>query len=365
MIFGLSMLWSCKSYYVQSPGARLTIAPLEEDNFAKIRNLHAEVTLKKYFGLVKVPRISTGSIHLERFIIKRKKGKPVQELEEAEAFAVYTLINQHPELDFIVNPTFKREQVNTIFSEITKVEVWATGARIRTDSEKEPDKDFDGVFDFEDKCPDVFGLRTFEGCPPDTTADTDKDGVADYKDDCREIPGLAKFSGCPDSDGDGIVDTKDKCPDIVGTLEQQGCPEITEIEPETKVEIAREIKKVELKKEEKEVVKTAFENLEFEFGTATISDKSINPLETLASLLTKNSVYRLYAAGHTDNVGSKKDNLTLSQKRAEAVKSFLINKGVKPENIVTVAYGAKYPIADNETDAGRAKNRRVELIIIQ
>ncbi|MBN4051998.1 OmpA family protein [Cytophagaceae bacterium AH-315-L13] len=361
----ISCLVSCKSYYTQIPSTPIKIAALGEDNFVKIRNLSAEITITKYFGFIKVPRISTGAIHMERFIIKRKKGKPVQKLEEGEAYAVYTLINQHPELDFIVNPNFTRTVTSTFFSEVTTVTCHATGARIRTDSEREPDKDFDGVFDFEDECPETFGLRQFKGCPADSTADTDKDGIVDFRDDCPDVAGLKKYSGCPDSDGDGIIDKKDNCPEIVGTWENQGCPEIVVKAPETKMEITRDIKKVELKKEEKEVLKTAFNNLEFEFGTATITVESIPSLEILANLILKNPEYKLYAAGHTDNVGSKKANLKLSQNRADAVKNFLINKGIKPENIITVAYGEKYPVGSNETEGGRAKNRRVELIIIQ
>ena len=83
------------------------------------------------------------------------------------------------------------------------------------------DSDKDGVSDKKDKCPDVPGLKEFEGCP-----DTDGDGIQDGEDDCPEEAGSVENNGCPDSDGDGVADKDDECPNEAGT--NNGCPEVKE-----------------------------------------------------------------------------------------------------------------------------------------
>jgi OOP family OmpA-OmpF porin len=82
------------------------------------------------------------------------------------------------------------------------------------------DRDKDGISDEKDKCPDVPGLKEFEGCP-----DTDEDGIPDNEDDCPEEIGSKELKGCPDSDGDGVADKDDLCPDVAGSIEMQGCPD--------------------------------------------------------------------------------------------------------------------------------------------
>ena len=76
------------------------------------------------------------------------------------------------------------------------------------------DRDKDGVNDKKDKCPDVPGLKEFEGCP-----DTDEDGVPDPQDDCPEVAGPAENNGCPDTDGDTVLDKDDACPEVAGLVE--------------------------------------------------------------------------------------------------------------------------------------------------
>jgi outer membrane protein OmpA-like peptidoglycan-associated protein/opacity protein-like surface antigen len=82
------------------------------------------------------------------------------------------------------------------------------------------DTDGDGVTDAKDRCPDVPGLASLDGCP-----DRDGDGVADKKDDCPDLAGPADLKGCPDTDGDGIVDPKDDCPQVAGGIKMNGCPD--------------------------------------------------------------------------------------------------------------------------------------------
>lgn len=75
--------------------------------------------------------------------------------------------------------------------------------------------------------------------------------------------------------------------------------------------------------------------------------------------------WRLKISGHTDNVGSAKANLVLSQKRAEAVKKYLMSKGVPADRFKVEWFGGTKPIASNKTELGRQKNRRVEMLIIE
>ncbi len=106
------------------------------------------------------------------------------------------------------------------------------------------------------------------------------------------------------------------------------------------------------------------ENVEYDFNKATIRSTSYNTLNDLyeAMLIKPNLVIEI--GGHTDNVGDDKINQQLSQRRADAVKQYLVKKGIKPERIQTKGYGESMPIATNDSDKGRQKNRRTEVKII-
>ncbi len=242
-----------------------------------------------------------------------------------------------------------------------------------------PDRDGDGVPDHLDRCPDAAGPAKFEGCPdsdsdgvPDhldgcpTVAakgktsgcpDSDGDGIDDHLDACPTKRGVAKFEGCPDADFDGVPDHQDDCPFVYGTPENKGCP-LVPAPPATE-------ELVELTAEEADIVREAFENLEFETGKAVIRDESKGMLIELANLLRKQSSYRLRLDGHTDNVGSEASNLKLSQDRAQAVKQYLGSRGVGATRILTEGYGASRPVDTNTTAEGRQRNRRVEMKIIR
>lgn len=206
-----------------------------------------------------------------------------------------------------------------------------------------PDTDGDGIYDDRDKCPDVPGLPELDGCP---FSDSDNDGIRDLDDKCPDLPGPIENHGCPyaDTDEDGIIDIEDHCPNTPGPRENNGCPEIT--------------------REDREVLKHAFNNLEFETGKAVISASSFESLDKLAALLLEKPQYFLLIEGHTDNVGSRESNLILSRNRAEAVKKYLMKKGVTEDRILTKYYGPDKPVADNNTEEGRQQNRRVEMTVI-
>lgn len=203
-----------------------------------------------------------------------------------------------------------------------------------------PDSDGDKVIDRQDSCPFLAGLSRFHGCP-----DTDNDTIPDYKDHCPNVPGDASNYGCPlkDTDKDGVPDKEDKCPNVAGIKANKGCPEI--------------------KKEEEDVLKLAFKNLEFETGNAIIKKSSYPSLTKLADLMKRHPTWFLSIAGHTDNVGGYEYNMNLSKNRAKAVGDYLIAKGVNPEMLKLYWYGYNYPVADNTTASGRQKNRRVEFKI--
>ncbi len=113
--------------------------------------------------------------------------------------------------------------------------------------------------------------------------------------------------------------------------------------------------------EEAKIIETAMSNLEFESGKAIIKEGSFPYLNGLAELLVKHPEWSVKLAGHTDNVGKAAANMQLSQDRAASVKNYLTNKGVQAANIESEGFGSTKPIASNNTAAGRAKNRRVEV----
>lgn len=206
-----------------------------------------------------------------------------------------------------------------------------------------PDTDEDGLFDFIDECPLVAGPKENKGCP---WPDSDNDGILDKDDECPTLSGPIENKGCPykDTDGDGLLDKDDDCPNTPGPKSNQGCPEI--------------------EKELIEVLKTAFDNLEFEVAKDIILAGSFSSLDELADVLMKKPSWKLEITGHTDNVGDDASNLILSKKRAEAVKTYLSSKGVNVDRFVIQYYGETKPIADNSTAEGRAKNRRVEMKVV-
>ncbi|MBZ0169582.1 MAG: OmpA family protein, partial [Kofleriaceae bacterium] len=200
-----------------------------------------------------------------------------------------------------------------------------------------PDADRDGVPDSADKCPNTpVGVKVdATGCP----LDSDGDGVADYKDQCPNTPAGVKVdaTGCPlDSDGDGVADYKDQCPGTPAGVKvnQLGCP-----------------------KREPIVLK----GVNFAFNSAELTPPSLTILDGVAEILTKHPDVKVIIAGHTDSIGTAQYNKKLSQRRTESVRNYLISRGVNAANLTAVGFGEEKPIASNDTDEGRANNRRVEL----
>lgn len=205
-----------------------------------------------------------------------------------------------------------------------------------------PDKDGDGIADSDDKCPDVAGVARYQGCP---IPDTDKDGINDEEDKCPTEFGVARYQGCPipDTDGDGVNDEEDKCINEKGPASNFGCPVISE-------EIVKRVNR-------------AAQNIFFSTGSSKLLAKSFSKLNDVVSILKENPSYKVNIDGHTDNTGKADKNQTLSEQRAASVKTYLVSKGIDESRLASAGYGQDKPVADNKTAAGRAKNRRVEMTL--
>ncbi len=225
-----------------------------------------------------------------------------------------------------------------------------------------PDSDEDGIPDPSDQCPnekeDTDGFKDTDGC---ADPDNDLDGIADELDECGEEPeiknGFKDEDGCPDevpdTDKDGIPDNKDKCPTRPETLngfeDEDGCPD-------------RGVSLVEVGTEEIKILQRV------EFDTASDKIKgatSFSVLDAVAAALKNNpQIFLLEIGGHTDNQGDAKFNKELSQKRANAVMTYLTGKGIAAGRLQANGYGQEKPIGDNATAAGKQKNRRVEFKVL-
>ena len=213
------------------------------------------------------------------------------------------------------------------------------------------DRDQDGVIDTEDACPDVAGVRTSDpktnGCP----SDRDQDGVIDTEDACPDVAGVRtddpKTNGCPsDRDHDGIVDTLDACPDEPGPANQDpkknGCP--LAFIRDHQIQITEQVK--------------------FRFGLAAL-DPASDPVLTavLKVIQTHTDITTIRIEGHTDNKGSAALNKNLSAARATAVAKWLVKNGIDKSKLSSAGFGPDKPLDTNDTDSGRANNRRVEFHI--
>lgn len=257
--------------------------------------------------------------------------------------------------------------------------------------EPEKDKDGDGLLDKSDRCAteaeDMDGYRDNDGCPdldndldhvPDTTdrcpnepedaddildedgcpeLDADQDAVPDGSDRCpleaEDQDGNADQDGCPegetDADSDGVPDHRDACPDQPIRAGQNprtsdGCPRLAEIS-ENKIVIT--------------------DVIYFEEGKAKILPESTAVLEAVAQVLRDHlEVTDLLIEGHTNDVGAEDYNYKLSDARAKAVMEWLVVAGIDRNRLAAKGYGETRPIVPNDTEEGRAVNRRVEFTIL-
>ena len=216
------------------------------------------------------------------------------------------------------------------------------------------DSDGDTIPDKDDKCPFAgrAGYIDEFGCSPDRDGDT----VPDYMDLCPDEGGRVDKNGCPitlDTDGDTIPDIKDSCPTEPETFngyeDEDGCPDA---DPDALVELSAG--KINIK-----------EQVFFETSKAVIKSESFELLDQVAKLLVDNPhVGNVTVEGHTDSRGKYKYNVKLSQDRAESVMNYLIKRGVEASRLNAIGYGPDRPIDTNDTSEGRARNRRVEFVVL-
>jgi OOP family OmpA-OmpF porin len=232
------------------------------------------------------------------------------------------------------------------------------------------DSDGDGFLDRLDKCVQVPGISP-DGCPPPAPVDTDGDGFFDPDDNCVDVPGTAP-DGCPDSDGDGFKDPVDKCPQVAGIV-PDGCPSpdtdgdgilndkdsCIEL-PETKNgykdrdgcpdEVPKAVAKFS------GVIKGIY----FDVDKTTIKPNSRGTLDAAVKVLKEFDDVHLEISGHTDSDGKREHNIELARGRAEAVRSYMVGKGIAESRLVTRGAGPDEPIAANDTKKNKALNRRIE-----
>ena len=205
----------------------------------------------------------------------------------------------------------------------------------------EGDRDGDGFLDSQDSCPDQPGIAP-DGCPE---KDSDGDGFLDSKDKCPAVPGVDP-DGCPppDKDGDGVIDANDKCIDIPETKnnyqDADGCPD----------ELPKDVQKFT----------GVIQGIFFDVDKDTIKPQSKKTLDAAVKVLKEFGDVKVEVSGHTDSDGDRQHNVDLSQRRADAVKKYLVDKGIDTARITTRGAGPDQPIADNTTKDGKAKNRRIE-----
>ncbi|WP_299883377.1 OmpA family protein [uncultured Lacinutrix sp.] len=232
-----------------------------------------------------------------------------------------------------------------------------------------PDADADGIEDSKDDCPNVAGLAEFNGCP-----DTDGDGVVDGSDDCPTVKGLKNLRGCPDADADGIADAKDKCPNEAGPAANQGCPwgdtdgdGVTDNVDKCPKEVGTVANNgcpevvVQPTQEVIEKLQSYAKTILFDSGKSSFKQQTYEVLKNITAILKEYPESNFTIEGHTDSQGSKSSNQSLSERRANAVKDYLVENGINTARLTAYGFGEDYPIDSNATSAGRKNNRRTEV----
>ena len=214
--------------------------------------------------------------------------------------------------------------------------------------------------------------------------DMDGDGVFDRVDHCVNTPPGCTVDqwGCErDSDGDGVCDGVDQCPDTPAgvKVDKKGCPvgmpeamnatpPATPPQPEQKETPKQEAPPTPPPSKAEEGLLTGvirLDNVYFETAKATLLPESKTQLDELATALRKHPELKVEVGGHTDSRGTASYNQKLSQARADAVRSYLVDNGVDAGTITAVGYGESRLLVNPEkNDEDRARNRRVELRVL-
>ena len=269
---------------------------------------------------------------------------------------------------------------------------------------RKKDRDKDGVYDYQDKCPDIFGSKQYKGCPipkkemVDEEIDTDGDQVPDEYDDCPLIKGPRYLHGCPDKDKDGVVDPDDACPNLPGSPLNGGCPidekdtdrdGVPDVEdycvflrgsvqfhgcPDSDKDGVSDIDDDcpylkgpksnngcpanEKRRSELKAI------VEFDINRHFIHPEYMAELDLLIREVQAIENYKIMIAGHTDSEGNASFNYALGQRRAFSIQSYLVERGISAFKIQTISYGEARPKRNNDVESGKARNRRAEVQVI-
>ncbi|MCF7794207.1 MAG: OmpA family protein [Candidatus Cloacimonetes bacterium] len=213
----------------------------------------------------------------------------------------------------------------------------------------DPDNDGDGILDVDDGAPndpeDIDGFEDEDGIPD---PDNDGDGILDVDDKspniAEDFDGYMDDDGAPDldNDGDGILDYLDQCPNLAETFngykDDDGCPD------------------------EKPLI---FEGVTFRPASDYLHLDAKAILDEVVKMLRDRPNIKMEINGYTDSTGPRDVNMDLSYYRAIAVKKYLVSKGISESRLIANGYGPDNPIASNNTEEGRRKNRRIEFVIIK
>ncbi|AUC86064.1 hypothetical protein CW731_12580 [Polaribacter sp. ALD11] len=209
------------------------------------------------------------------------------------------------------------------------------------------DTDKDGVMDELDAEPNTpAGVMVYGN---GKAVDSDKDGLPDYKDKCPLEYGPESNEGCPlnvDSDGDGVMDGKDLCPATPGTIENRGCP---------KQEAGNNPSNINNQ------IALLATSIYFETNSDKIQNISYNTIDKIITLMKQVPNIKFLIEGHTDDRNSDRYNTYLSQRRANAVRKYMIKEGISNESLSAKGFGESRPKFSNDNAGGRQLNRRVEI----
>ncbi|MFZ9074224.1 MAG: OmpA family protein [Flavobacteriaceae bacterium] len=254
------------------------------------------------------------------------------------------------------------------------------------------DADGDGISDKNDECPDVPGLKEFNGCPdtdgdgiPDTKdrcpeeagtlelngcPDTDGDGIADVDDACPNKAGTAEMNGCPDSDGDGVGDNIDRCPNTAGPAENSGCPwadrdnDGVPDKDDKCPDTFGTVKSSGCPDEPTDLIdfiNSDQNRILFGASSSKLDKNDLAILDRVKALLNQYPNAGITIEGRASSDGSEAYNQTLSEKRASAVKTYLVEQGIAENRLTTIGHGENKPVDSNTTASGRAQNRSVSI----
>ena len=263
----------------------------------------------------------------------------------------------------------------------------------------DPDDDNDGVLDVNDQCrtqqEDKDGFEDEDGCPD---YDNDQDGVPDVADQCplkpEDLDGFQDADGCPDydNDGDGFADVSDRCPldpeDINGVDDEDGCPDAMGQPSPPPAPVVREPEpppveptpppapapppppatppgRVPTARVTPTHIRCAG-RIKFDNNSAVIRSESYPVIDCVVVALQDNPrITMVRVAGHTDVSGPETYNAWLSGRRAMAVRKYILSKGIRNGRVFFKGYGESQQIGPNFTADQRARNRRVEFMILE